>query len=306
MSTGSAIFLIANCAATKRVSGPSIALGRWAGTPRQRFRWWRRAIEEESARIPARECYGGDAWGQVLAAEEDAGIGCQLWVVSAGLGLISADFPIPNYSATFVRGEIDSVAGSSAGEGEWWELLVKWGRERTGIASISDLARLNPRAKFFVALSATYLRVVKQDLLAARCALESPENLIVISAGTRPSAALGKSLLPIEGRFENLVGGARATLNARMLRYTIKNREKLGSNAADIALSLEKISEDLGAVRRFERQKLDDTDVCDFIRDLLAVSPKPSASAFLTALRSKGGACEQKRFRELFNLVRNS
>lgn len=304
MLTTPTLFLITNCSAIKRIaSGDAVQLRNWQGSVRQRFRWWQHAIEGQIDGTPARHCYAGDAWTQVLAAEDASRGASQLWVVSAGLGLISSDLPIPNYSATFITNNPDSVGPSHQARSEWWELVSDWRRKISGVGSITDLAKANPNSVFLIALSSSYLSVIKDDLLSARLALESPDNLIIISAGTRAILEMGSSLLPIDARFENLVGGARATLNARMLRYLVENFDVRKCNARKITKSLEMIATELAKPKLFDRARLDDVEIAAFIHKHLKVIKKASASTLLRILRDEGTACEQKRFHRIYQSI---
>ena len=301
------LFLITNCSATKRVaSGEPVHLRNWSGSVRQRFRWWRQAIDRENDLTPARDCYAGDAWTQVVAAEKASSGECQLWVVSAGLGLISSDLPIPNYSATFISNDPDSVGPSHQARTEWWELICDWRRKISGVGSITDLAEANPNSVFLIALSSSYLAVIKDDLLSARLALESPDNLIIISAGTRAMPEMGSSLLPIDARFENLVGGARATLNARMLRYLVENFDLRKFNACKIRKSLNITATELAKPKLFDRARLDDVGIAAFIHKQSKLVRKTSASTLLRILRDGGSACEQKRFHRIYKTIHST
>ena len=304
MLTAPTLFLITNCSATKRVtSGDAVRLRNWQGSVRQRFRWWQHAIEGQIDGTPARDCYAGDAWTQVIAAEKASRGASQLWVVSAGLGLISSDLPIPNYSATFVTNDPDSVGPSHQARSEWWKLLCDWRREISGFGSITDLAEANPNSVFLVALSSSYLAVIKDDLISARLVLESPDNLLIISAGTRAMPEMESSLLPIDARFENLVGGARATLNARMLRYLVENFDVRKCNARKIKKSLNITATELAKPKLFDRARLDDVEIAAFIHKHSKLIRKTSASALLRILRDAGTACEQKRFHRIYKSI---
>ena len=304
MATSTAIILISNCAATKRSNlGVPVQLRDKSGSLLQRFGWWRRAIDCQQSMAPARECYAGGSWSQIVAAESVLKGQCELWIVSAGLGLLPADLKIPNYSATFGSNDPDSVASDRAGRGDWWDLLVKWGREKRGIGSISDLARANPKATILMAVSSTYLEVVKNDLISAQKALASRDNLMVISAGTRPVPELGTSHLPINARFEHLVGGARTSLNSRMLRHIVEKHGYSSLTATNIAADMELTAKTLAEPKSFDRSRLTDKEVSKFIRDHIKRVSSPSASALLRLLRDSGLACEQKRFGRIFKTV---
>jgi hypothetical protein len=304
MPTDSTLILITNCAATKRIAaGEPVLLRKWNGSVCQRFHWWRSAIEKQVPTITARECYAGDAWTQAIAAEKVSPSRNRLWIISAGLGLLSADEAISNYSATFVNNEPDSVASDISGKADWWNLLVEWRRKSTGIGCITDLASENPKSVLIVAVSSSYFSVIKDDLISARKALDSPDQLLVISAGTRPIKSLGASLLPIDARFENLVGGARATLNARMLRHIVEENRHRRIRAPKISEYLSGVATTLDSPRSFQRRPLGDNQVAAFIRKQSRLIPRFSASALLRMLRDQGLACEQKRFHRIYKTI---
>jgi hypothetical protein len=304
MPTAPTLILITNCAATKRIAaGEPVLLRNWKGSVRQRFHWWRKAIEKRVSATTVRDCYAGDAWSQAIASEKVSPTKNQLWVLSAGLGLLSADQTIPSYSATFVNNDLDSVASDHLEKTDWWKLLVEWRRELTGVGCITDLALANPESVIIVAVSSTYLSVIKDDLVSARVALASPDSLLVISAGTSRSPALGASLLPIDARFENFVGGARATLNARMLRHIVEKYKSRRISAPQVSEYLSIVATNLVQPRSFERLSLNDKQIAAFIRKQSKLIPRSSASAFLRILRDGGSACEQKRFHRIYKAI---
>jgi hypothetical protein len=304
MATAPAIILISNCAAKKRSElGQPVQLRDRCGTLLERFGWWRREIERQQLRLPARTCYAGGSWSQMVAAEKTLGSRCELWIVSAGLGLIPADLPIPSYSATFISNDPDSVASNKTARSDWWDFLVKWGQTTRGIGSISDLARENPKSVILMAVSSTYLEVIKNDLIAAQQALASRDNLLLISAGSKMVPELGVSHLPINARFEHLVGGARTSLNSRMLRYIVEKHGFRHLSATNIAADMELTAKTLAEPKSFDRSRLTDKEISKFIRDHIKRVSSPSASASLRLLRDSGLACEQKRFGRIFKTV---
>ena len=278
-------------------------LRNWKGSVCQRFYWWKKAIEKQTPATTVRDCYAGDAWSQAIAAEKVSPTKNQLWVLSAGLGLLSANQTIPNYSATFVNNDLDSVASDHLGKIDWWNMLVGWRRELTGIGCIADLAAANSQSVFIIAVSSTYLAVIKNDLVSARGELSSPDNLLVISAGTRRLPALGASLLPIDAKFENFVGGARATLNARMLRHIVEKYKSRRISATQVSEYLSIVATNLLKPRSFERLPLNDKQIATFIRKQSELIPRSSASALLRILRDGGSACEQKRFHRIYKSI---
>src|SRR5687768_1599285 len=85
------------------------SIARFGGAINERARKWTRHLDRESKNaIPARDVYCGEHWDAVrgLFGPKQSE---EVWVTSAGYGLIPADAPIVPYSATFSGGQPDSV-----------------------------------------------------------------------------------------------------------------------------------------------------------------------------------------------------
>src|SRR5687767_10391584 len=81
------------------------------GTLEMRMDAWRNALNLTSqGAVPAEELYAGDHWSVVrsLRSVAPAGLDLQVWVASAGYGLLRSDALIRPYSATFARGAVDA------------------------------------------------------------------------------------------------------------------------------------------------------------------------------------------------------
>src|SRR5215831_3401547 len=83
--------------------------------------WWGR-IEAEEALDAARCLYKGRAFVEAIRATEACG--GELWIVSAGLGLVEGSKPVPAYSLTITPRSPDTIL-SKAGctPREWWRAL---------------------------------------------------------------------------------------------------------------------------------------------------------------------------------------
>ena len=303
MNSGKSIFLISNCTASKsRGNGEIITLGEFQGSTEDKFRDWTKAVEKSKDTTPARDLYAGDYWRRIIDSESTLEGKCSLWVISAGIGLIHADTQIPNYSATFVEKNENSVAQDVSGKIAWWQLLINWRRKKSGIGTISDLARQNPDAVFLVVISATYLSVIMDDLLKLRQILSSADNLIIICSGLRKNKNLGNSLLPLDARFQTLVGGARSSLNSRIVLHIIKKFKNKKITAKSLRSYLLGVEKTLTSLVKYDRKKMSDNDLVDFIKKE-STEKKPSASSLLKKLRNTGSACEQKRFVNIYKTI---
>src|SRR5688500_14305908 len=104
----SRICLVVACSQRKRVPVPArlqLRSVRSRATDRV-VQWNARLRNADAPRLPAGELYAGDHWHSVVKAYEQARLyssGAELWVISAGYGLVRADKRIKPYSATFAN-----------------------------------------------------------------------------------------------------------------------------------------------------------------------------------------------------------
>jgi hypothetical protein len=304
MNQSSPVFLITNCTASKKAGGGVVpALGGFSGTQARKMDDWQKACLRAQPKFPAKNLYQGDNWLQAVRAFEllrsktDV---VDFYVVSAGLGLIPAEEAIPEYSATFSFGDPNSIGSCLNDNQKWWEKLSSRLEKSGGIGSLANLAARHPNSVFLIGLSATYLQALLPDLISARDSLTDTRKMIIVSTGSTKIAALGSSLLPLDARFENKLGGARTTLNSRLLGHIAQNFLPQDLRADIISMELTKELEELGPLRRFDRKRLADEDIVKIIRKGMSGVPDISASALLRRFRDGGMACESKRFIRLF------
>jgi len=309
MSASAPLILITNCTASKRKCGAhELSCADFVGTPEEKFEKWWRASKSANITVPAIDLYQGPAWYWVRTAFSTLlgkSPATELWIVSAGLGLIPCDLQVPPYSATFAFGDPNSVARNVAGNREWWERLSTKKAEQGDCGSIKRLAERNPHSRFLIGLSAAYLKVVLPELVEAKMRLTDPGNLIVVCAGAGKVPELGDSVLPVDARFENKFGVTRMALNARMLAHIAETVPIDSIEAATIGSVLAAEATSLPPPRKSERVRLTDDAIHDFIRRNLETNRHASASQILKELRASGYACEQKRLSQLFKQKAN-
>jgi hypothetical protein len=305
MSNPSAVILIVNCTASKsKRCGEGARLGQIFNTGNNRFRRWHQLLSKQTRRFVARDLYCGDGWMQALKAYdvlESKGVRVQFWIASAGLGLICAETRVPQYSATFSPDSEDSISRSQEECREWWIKLAEHRILLGEPGTLQNLAEANKDAIFLISLSATYLRILKNDLIAARRLVNSPDQFLIISAGTNSIPDLGVSLLPVDARFESKVGGARHTVNNRVAAFIVETFDTRNLNARYVSSKLTEISAKLPQLRQYSRVSLTDNQVLKKIAGIRKKKPDCSPSTALREFRDSGNACERKRFHRLFS-----
>lgn len=281
-----------------------------------RLQGWKRQADHYAGEFcTARRLYAGDHWAVAKSLEQtqDKRSVIQVWVISAGFGLVSLDTPIAPYSATFstrhpdtvvLPGHVQTAIRAAEDKREWWNGLTtqRWTRERP--ISLRDLAAEFPDCPMVLAASANYLYAVQDDLLAARELLDDPDQLAVFSAGTEELSGLTEHLIPCDARLQPLVGGILRSLNVRVLRHYLNScgsRGMIGVRAAK--RTLEKWLAAAPERPRYDRAPASDEEVRQFVSRAMQVQTRVSRTGLLQAFRQSGRACEQNRFKALFGEV---
>jgi hypothetical protein len=221
-----------------------------------------------------------------------------LWACSAGYGLISAESPIVPYHATLTPGQPDSVPGAGS---SWWSALSEWPGPAPDLPrSICALVAADPAAVFMLVLSASYLRACKADIAAACRHISDPERLLIVSAGARPEGELAAFMVPADARLQSQLGGTRRALNARIAAHLLSAGLRRTGEAAN---HLAPLLSAQPPIPRYDRKKLSDREVLDFITERLTLAPATSANRLLREFRDAGLACEQHRFSRLYRIL---
>jgi hypothetical protein len=274
------------------------------GSIEERCRTWTaRVAGSKASCVPAAKLYCGDHWSvaQSLLALPGAGA-VELWIASAGYGLISEGASVKGYAATFAVRHEDSVVpiGASGRAETWWDALARWPGPMPGSPrSFAELASRAPDAPILVVASAAYTEALASDILAARRLLRDPDQIVVISAGTAKSSPVSELIIPVDARLQATLGGARQSLNVRLARHLLATMD------GDLRLSrliapARRLMDDAPPLPTYNRFQRSDAEVTQFIAAARRHTPGVSCSRLLRRLRDQGSACEQQRFRALF------
>jgi hypothetical protein len=313
------INIIASCTDRKRAPADEGLLLRnvKAKSMEERARlWWDRVKGNRGPSVIASELYAGAHWSAVRNLPKiasGADYETKLWVISAGYGLISADSFLHPYSATFAKNSSDSVClspdnGSTRREAlrTWWATLGSLKRAE-GIAppTITELAGRLSYSYYLVIASPDYLSAAEADLLTAASTLSDPQRLIIVSSnGGAALKSLESHTVPSDARLQATVGGVLGSLHARVASLILENIREWGFTAVGVRHRLLELIEVSDGPKRYDREAMDDDTVRGFVRNALRRSPPPSCTALLRELRGVGRACEQGRFKNLYNEVR--
>ncbi|MFH3006720.1 MULTISPECIES: DUF6884 domain-containing protein [Enterobacteriaceae] len=140
--------------------------------------------------MTAGELYTGQHWSRAAVAA--ARSGAEIWILSAGLGLLHISDPVVPYEATFSTMPFCHRTH--------WERLTRRPPSERRCTSLKTLMQSRPADRFVVAASPLYLRAVESDLLAGMKALCNPEQLAVVTSKGYQGSLKGNTKLENPGR----------------------------------------------------------------------------------------------------------
>lgn len=255
---------------------------------------------------PARDLYCGEHWRVILEIpDEIGGWRVEKWVASAGLGLIPIDREIESYGATFARSKEDSISRPTeegrAIEAAWWLSLTGRSGQGRGPKAIADLARANPSSPIIFAGSSSYIRPLSEDLQAASDQLTNGRHLFLASVST--SGELATFRIPSSDKLIGLeeFGGTQLALNARLARWVILGAGTHNFDPDKIMTAAQENDDRAPKRDRHKRNTMTISELQDFISNARQVNPLTTYSRLLRELRDSGRACEQNKFKALFN-----
>ncbi|PCC66748.1 hypothetical protein SAMN02745121_00522 [Nannocystis exedens] len=278
-------------------------------------KWWARLdAAMPLLREPASRVYAGEHWKLVQDLSKQvrqAGWRVDLWIASAGYGLLSERTPINPYSCTFSEGSPDQV---SLGHREdrvgynqaWWSALGRLRQSSEGPTTLRGLAEESPRANYLFLCSPDYAKAMREDLVQALGCLRHPERLTIITSGAGwEHTPLRDNVLVIDARTQSAWGGTMQGLHARTALNLLKQPGALQTHfsTADLRAQYETLVADTPKPEKHDRARMTDEDVVSFIRGELAKEPKAGWTGLLRTLRASGRACEQRRFRRLHSEI---
>lgn len=293
------IVLVVACSRRKRMRAPfDLRLSSIDAAPNERATQWRERLDEVSAvQRRAQELYTGDHWHAACEAYRLAqrySSRAELWVISAGYGLIRSSKPIKPYSATFAIGSVDSVWRGQA-DGNRQACLQDWWQVLSHDASLPDL--LQGDGAIVIAAGAPYLEALTADLEAAFRHDPSGERISVVSAGSRGNSAL----LPVNGQYRSVVGGTDAAINARVLTLLAAEAPVHHFRRSAMTSALTPFASHLPVTTRRVGKAVTNDEVARLIIAIRRRLPTASRTQALREVRSAGIACEQSRFASIWN-----
>ncbi len=272
-------------------------------------RRWLQAADQCETLTVARALYAGTGWNCTSRAQNLLDHTCELWIASAGFGLVAGDERLPAYEATFaaqnnrVADRLLGFKSPSTAHAAWWAAI----NEARGKTPTPLQTTFSGYERVIVALSAPYMTALRSDLELLAETL-GPDALWLVAVGAQPqtlSPSLRECVVPLTSDIEGLVAGARITLNMRALIWWLEEIVPVaGWNRAAQRREIECQLRGLKPKTTIKKQSLSDAEVVNWIekqRDAMGREwPRGGKTGLLRTLRAGGLACEQSRFSRLY------
>jgi DGQHR domain-containing protein len=270
---------------------------------------WRDWLRRAQPRVPARELYAGRGFKEALAVVE--AFNTDLWIVSAGLGLVHGDDEVPSYDLTLAAGTdssiLSKVTDGSFDAARWWSDM---GRRRRPKRSLYALLSSRPNGHVVISLPGSYLDLIQDDLLSTgtlalrKVRLVGPLDLERVAPRLRPL------IMPYDDRLNGPTSplkGTRADFPQRAARHFLQEACADGlsddpeEDAERVRASLRELVWPEQAVRR----QLGDDDIVEVILSRWDRAAGQSTKMLRLLRDEEGIACEQGRFIQLFKRAAN-
>lgn len=293
---GNKFIVVTNCTARKKAGMPLVLFAPKGNCICQVAEDWRTSLAAQQSRLQAGRLYVGRSILEARNVSLD--IGAPLFIVSAGIGLVESDEPIPGYdmSASGKGTELAvTLARLGASKSDWWHLLASG-------KGFGWLLRENPKATVLVSLPSEYLDMVLGELEAVPSGDLARIRVFTSPAGRKKIGRVpGLPSLPYDERLESIAGyaGTRSDFPQRALKHFVAglNGHLLPFDEASRAVAISLGGFECKAVPL--RRRLEDGEICGIIRQAWGSVGGNSAKLLRHLRDTELVACEQGRFSRL-------
>jgi len=228
------------------------------------YQEWINRLSQSNIHETAMKSYKGGYWNVI---KDISSIVDNVYILSAGYGLITSDTYITPYSIGFKPDNEDYVGHKGFKTNEWWNLINQNNK-------INKLIKDNPDDKFILYVSFSYMKAIKDDILEV---IDSP-NLYIFSPDTK-GKEFKSYILNTNLKMRHILGGNTMNITALTIKYFLKNINLIGWDKNNINQHFNNITKNLPDVfgDRFSHGRKKTTDE-DIIKMIFEISPNLDCS----------------------------
>ena len=303
MSHHPRIIVVTNCTNRKKNTGEALTLdgAKLANSLAEVVRDWGIATASAKQRETAVNLYQGRSFTEAKQAAIE--IGADLYVISAGHGLIHSNDRVPSYNLTVSASPNNDLhrllLRLQKHPSEWWQLLTQqFGEDR----SVAAMMNRTGNVPVLLSIPAPYLRLISQDL--AKLTDEQVARLRIFTSEYGASELperLRSGVMPYDERLEGLPSfdGTRVDFAQRALRHFV---HVLRGHLLPLERAKDQVLQAMDALIKPvlpKRERKSDGEIVELIEQNWS-RLNGSSAALLRFLRDDAlVACEQGRFARL-------
>lgn len=308
--------LITSCTNSKHNNGHSVlnlaTFSEKYKTPKGLIHAWGEAVNSALSTklvVPVEKLYKGGHWSTAMSIYDAQPI--ELWVLSAGFGLLKHGDAIVPYQATFATGHKDSIPlfsdkyGKKSFYQEWWGKLNEASPlKKSHPVSLSDLMMDKSDEYFIICASPDYINAINMDLMKGISYLKDVDRQLIIISSSQAKFSLKKNLLVSNKSIAEFFNSNMLMLNIKIAQYVIE--QFMSMDDGHLGLLAERLRSTFSVlpkkhtVRGVRRRP---EEVTIWISSYIHANPDGSASRALRSFRDQGNSFEEKRFRTLYQAV---
>jgi len=303
MSHPQHVIIVTSCTNRKKNTGEVLTLNsaKHANSLATLVHNWVADIASATQHEVAVNLYKGRSFTEAkLAAKE---IGADLYVISAGHGLIHSDERLPSYNLTVSASPGNELHHSllrlQKTPSDWWQLLTQQFAEHRSLAALTDRTGNSP---ILLAIPSPYLSLISQDLASLKEEQVARLRIFTSEFGASELPERLRSIaMPYDERLEGLpkFGGTRVDFAQRALRHFVCI---LQGHLLPLERAKDQVLHAMDALVKPalpKREKKSDVEIVELIEKNWE-RLNGSGAALLRYLRDDAlVACEQGRFAKL-------
>lgn len=273
---------------------------------------WCNALNEAistSATVSTEDLYKGGHWATAKSILNDYPI--DLWVLSAGLGLLHYKDNVVPYKATFAVGYDESIplysqeyVGKSFHRIWWKEITNRSIFKSKHPTSILDLMKENKKDYYIICGSPSYINAIELDIIHGLEYLVDAKKQLLIITSKKINDRLTTYFFKTNQNMAQWLKCNMLTLNISVAKYIVK--EFTSKQLSDLNEFSQNLFEELKELPRCEVKKgvrRSPDEVKSFILKVMMKNPGISATHALREFRESGNSFEEKRFRTEFKAL---
>lgn len=259
--------------------------------------WNKNISDKKISTYKANELYKGGSWKATKKTREILStiFKTNLYIASAGHGLIHEETSVCSYNSTFASSTANSISkfmkdNSIKGNTIWWNSINKF-----------DFQIFTSDSIFFIILPHNYLLATQETIHTL--IKNYNDNVFIFTANKHSIPSfMQNNIIKFDSRFNNFQSGVISNMLQRAVLWlaneiVIKNL-KLSHNTLQNHIELEMSQYDNFTMPI--RIKLSEEEIIEIIKNMILNDHITSASKGLKVFRNNGYACEQNRFSKLF------